>query len=314
MHSGVTCDGCNGNVIGYRYKCTQCYDFDLCSSCEGKGIHPSEHEMILIKTARQHSGHYMRHPRFQRGHCRGRGGPFFGHIYGGRFHGRRPFHCKRNWGKPEDEDKQPSECNEEKFKECVGRLASAFGLDPDVAVSSVKSFFDDVNAKKESSEEKEHQNEKKEESSESMDDFVAYFARTFGIDPTFVAHVTSNMFPQGETNEAEAEKKDKQPDAPKPDEEKVDFQAEPAAKASQSSANVEENMDTESEKPSTTDKETAKQGFEQMMNQFSQQFGVDPQNCPNYEGLGEMLQGIFQSFQMPQQKNGAGEKEPSRHV
>ncbi|XP_016412295.1 sequestosome-1-like isoform X2 [Sinocyclocheilus rhinocerous] len=47
LHSGVTCDGCEGPVVGTRFKCTVCPDYDLCSSCQGKGLH-KEHPLLPL--------------------------------------------------------------------------------------------------------------------------------------------------------------------------------------------------------------------------------------------------------------------------
>jgi len=49
VHPGVICDGCQGGVAGFRYKCMTCFDFDLCRSCEVKGFHPG-HNMMRIAT------------------------------------------------------------------------------------------------------------------------------------------------------------------------------------------------------------------------------------------------------------------------
>merc|ERR1712107_599122 len=48
-HFGVTCDGCQGPVVGFRYKCVKCPDYDLCAKCEGKGFHTG-HNMMRIAT------------------------------------------------------------------------------------------------------------------------------------------------------------------------------------------------------------------------------------------------------------------------
>ncbi|XP_027722910.1 sequestosome-1 isoform X2 [Vombatus ursinus] len=49
VHPNVICDGCNGPVVGNRFRCTICPDYDLCSTCEGKGLH-KEHNMIVFQS------------------------------------------------------------------------------------------------------------------------------------------------------------------------------------------------------------------------------------------------------------------------
>jgi hypothetical protein len=39
-HIGVTCDNCKVYpIVGKRYKCMECFDFDLCENCENKNFH-----------------------------------------------------------------------------------------------------------------------------------------------------------------------------------------------------------------------------------------------------------------------------------
>lgn len=48
VHSTCTCDGCfKKPIVGFRYKCVQCPDYDLCENCEAKHVHP-EHMMLRI--------------------------------------------------------------------------------------------------------------------------------------------------------------------------------------------------------------------------------------------------------------------------
>ncbi|XP_053734269.1 sequestosome-1 [Synchiropus splendidus] len=53
VHPNVTCDGCEGPVIGTRFKCTVCPDYDLCSSCQARGTH-TEHALLPIWHPLQH--------------------------------------------------------------------------------------------------------------------------------------------------------------------------------------------------------------------------------------------------------------------
>lgn len=46
----MICDGCNGPVVGTRYKCSVCPDYDLCAACEGKGLH-REHSKLVFPAA-----------------------------------------------------------------------------------------------------------------------------------------------------------------------------------------------------------------------------------------------------------------------
>jgi len=48
VHTHVICDGCNMNpVVGIRYKCAECPDFDFCEKCEDTREHP--HVFLKIK-------------------------------------------------------------------------------------------------------------------------------------------------------------------------------------------------------------------------------------------------------------------------
>jgi hypothetical protein len=52
IHKYVNCDGCNSKgIVGIRYKCSVCADFDFCESCEATIAHP--HPFLKIKTLKQ---------------------------------------------------------------------------------------------------------------------------------------------------------------------------------------------------------------------------------------------------------------------
>nr|XP_040235302.2 protein ref(2)P [Anopheles coluzzii] len=47
LHPHVVCDVCDGDIIGHRYKCLTCHDFDICMNCEAKFRH-KDHLMMRI--------------------------------------------------------------------------------------------------------------------------------------------------------------------------------------------------------------------------------------------------------------------------
>ena len=52
IHQNVACDGCDMSpIVGVRYKCSVCQNFDLCSTCEELANHP--HPFIKINTSDQ---------------------------------------------------------------------------------------------------------------------------------------------------------------------------------------------------------------------------------------------------------------------
>jgi hypothetical protein len=59
VHSNIKCDGCGQHPIyGARYKCTVCHDFDLCSACEAKNLHPGSHPLLKLKEPRRNDIHH----------------------------------------------------------------------------------------------------------------------------------------------------------------------------------------------------------------------------------------------------------------
>lgn len=44
-HDSIVCDSCRQNgITGMRWKCSKCYDYDLCTACYNAGKHSLEHE------------------------------------------------------------------------------------------------------------------------------------------------------------------------------------------------------------------------------------------------------------------------------
>lgn len=100
VHQRVSCDGCGVNpIVGLRYKCSVCPDFDFCEKCEDTVKH--DHAFIKIKEpANYEGGHHGHHHGYhgRQGHGRGHGPfggftPFGGPGFGlGGFGGENPCH------------------------------------------------------------------------------------------------------------------------------------------------------------------------------------------------------------------------------
>lgn len=46
-HEGIKCQECTNPIVGTRYKCLECTDYNICLSCEGKLNH-LEHPMLRL--------------------------------------------------------------------------------------------------------------------------------------------------------------------------------------------------------------------------------------------------------------------------
>lgn len=67
------CDNCKNRIVGIRYKCLECADYDLCESCEALNddghIH-GDHHFVKMRYTRQTQNNYEQLPRpHQRGVC-----------------------------------------------------------------------------------------------------------------------------------------------------------------------------------------------------------------------------------------------------
>jgi len=75
-HPNVTCDGCEKPVVGFRYKCMVCDDYDLCGNCDASGIHPGHNMMRIASPQVQFPQHFfkrlhkMQERAEQRSRCR----------------------------------------------------------------------------------------------------------------------------------------------------------------------------------------------------------------------------------------------------
>eukprot|EP01134_Creolimax_fragrantissima_P006700 CFRG6700T1 len=115
-HHGVFCDVCNDVIVGNRYKCKSCNDYDMCETCLKSTGHPEEHILMMIRkpvdccaqfpmfsgcrkddphgrfwhgmpAPPPHAGHYRHHGPYGHQHCchdgRPHGRQFNAHSFGG---------------------------------------------------------------------------------------------------------------------------------------------------------------------------------------------------------------------------------------
>lgn len=49
-HEGIVCDFCERVIVGARYKCCNCVDYDLCEECEAiNGVHDLDHVFLKLR-------------------------------------------------------------------------------------------------------------------------------------------------------------------------------------------------------------------------------------------------------------------------
>ncbi|KAI9007326.1 hypothetical protein BC832DRAFT_554991 [Gaertneriomyces semiglobifer] len=50
VHRSITCNHCGSSPIrGYRYKCANCVDYDVCEQCEARNVHYKTHVFLKIR-------------------------------------------------------------------------------------------------------------------------------------------------------------------------------------------------------------------------------------------------------------------------
>jgi len=141
VHRNVTCDGCGKEgIVGTRYKCTVCPDFDLCENCEPE--HDRSHPMIKINEplremhtpgmwefmkatgGRRCGGGRGRGQRRFRG-CGGRGRGRRCHGFGGRNSG--PCFMKNKMKKCFEKMKENGFFDQHKDSPCFQKMQQHFG-------------------------------------------------------------------------------------------------------------------------------------------------------------------------------------------
>ncbi len=68
VHLDVNCDLCGIKpIVGLRYKCTVCVDFDLCVTCEATRTHPKSHSLLKMRLPFEAGAAH--HPQPGPSHC-----------------------------------------------------------------------------------------------------------------------------------------------------------------------------------------------------------------------------------------------------
>lgn len=160
VHRGVSCDGCHMHpLVGPRYKCLVCPDYDLCKACEGAGVHV-EHDMVKITVPGTYQGFPFGGPGGPGGPFGPQGGfappPYFRRWmqrFMKRWHNRHAQGCNEGGEEGEQEKKdeetmeqgpegqefgESGDSSGEEFLKNVGegvaQMLDAFGIDVDVEV------------------------------------------------------------------------------------------------------------------------------------------------------------------------------------
>lgn len=131
VHDNVICDGCGMRpVVGFRYKCLTCPDYDLCESCEKKAdIHPADHPLMKLpppNTQQQSVNGDEQEEEGDRPWCRFRHG-HGGHHGFGRMMRHMFGHHHRRWGR-EQESEREGEQSEEKSSRPKAKLVKEVSL------------------------------------------------------------------------------------------------------------------------------------------------------------------------------------------
>ncbi|XP_065654113.1 sequestosome-1-like isoform X2 [Hydra vulgaris] len=175
-HIGVICDGCNSKIYRNRFKCIQCFDFDLCSLCYKKGEHPSDHEMLVIKEPQ--SFNHMYYCQFPMLHC----WESYAHM--------KKNSCCSNKNASNNENKNSTASDQKfdssqfekmgyNFKEIIKIFESMLGI-------NVEFFM-------EGSQEKSDENENEENFCKKLNSLIKVINERFGVDTELMHTLVDNF-------------------------------------------------------------------------------------------------------------------------